>query len=202
MTGSLGPELTPKQRRRRISLIALRVLVTSGVLVALYYALPLDRLSGVPVSVSLAVGLLILAGVSTWQVREVTGARYPAIRAIEALAATIPLLLILFASSYFLLAQADPASFNDQSLDRTDLLYFTVTVFSSTGFGDIVATSSSAVVLVTFQMALDLVVLGLGLRVFTRAIHIGQSRNRGRSIMTERAVPGRRPEPGDQRSQS
>jgi hypothetical protein len=201
VTGSFGSELTARQLRRRLLLVALRVLVTSGVLVAAYYAVPLDRLGGVPVSVSLAVGLLILGGVSGWQVKAVTGAANPAIRAIEALAATIPLLLILFASSYFLVAQADPASFNDQALDRTDLLYFTVTVFSSTGFGDIVATSQPAIVLVTFQMALDLVVLGLGLRVFTRAIHIGQARNQ-RGNLTERTVPGRRPEPGDHRSQS
>ena len=48
----------------------------------------------------------------------------------------VPLFLLLFASTYFLMERASAASFT-QPLTRTDALYFTVTVFSTVGFGDI-----------------------------------------------------------------
>jgi hypothetical protein len=57
---------------------------------------------------------------------------------------------------------------------RTDALYFTVTVFSTVGFGDISATSQAARLIVTIQMILDLIVLGLGVRVFLAAVEFGR----------------------------
>jgi hypothetical protein len=45
-----------------------------------------------------------------------------------------------------------------------------VTTFSTVGFGDITATSETARVVVTVQMVLDLLVLGLGIRVFIGAV--------------------------------
>ena len=98
---------------------------------------------------------------TAYQLTAVSKARYPAIRAIEALAMTVPLFLLLFAANYFLMAQADLGNFNVDSLTRTDALYFTVTVFATVGFGDITATSQAARVVVTAQMILDLFVLGL-----------------------------------------
>ena len=53
-------------------------------------------------------------------------------------------------------------------------LYFTVTVFATVGFGDINATSQTARVLVMVQMILDLIVLGLGIRIFAGAIQAGR----------------------------
>jgi hypothetical protein len=67
-------------------------------------------------------------------------------------------------------AQDDPANFSTHTLTRTDALYFTVTVFATVGFGDISATSQVARCFVTAQMILDLLVLGLGVRVFVGAV--------------------------------
>ena len=53
-------------------------------------------------------------------------------------------------------------------------MYFTVTVFSTVGFGDITAVSQPARLLVTSQMILDLVVLGLGIRVLVGAVEVGR----------------------------
>jgi voltage-gated potassium channel len=162
-------ELPPAKRRRLLGLRLLRALATTVVLVALYYLLPLDHIpKNVPLT--LAAGLLILLAVTVWQVRAIIRARYPALRAAEALAATVPLFLLLFASAYFTMARTNPASFSAHSLTRTDALYFTVTVFSTVGFGDITAVSQSARLVVTAQMLLDLLVLGLGIRVFAGAI--------------------------------
>ena len=158
----------PAQRRRLIGLGLLRALATTTVLVALYYLLPLDHLKNVPVV--LVASLVILTAVTVIQLQTVIKARYPTARAIEALATTLPLFLLLFASLYFTMANANPANFNAHPLTRTDTLYFTVTVFSTVGFGDISAASQSARLVVTAQMLLDLLALGLVVRAFVTAV--------------------------------
>jgi hypothetical protein len=44
------------------------------------------------------------------------------------------------------------------------------------GFGDISATSQSARLVVTFQMLLDLVILGVGINAFVSAARLGRKR--------------------------
>jgi hypothetical protein len=141
---------------------------TSVALVVLYYLLPLDHVNNVPVT--LVVALIILAAVAVLQVQVIRRSAYPALRAIEALSATLPLFLLLFATTYVIMAGADPANFSTHSLNRTNGLYFTVTVFSTVGFGDITATSQTARLVVTVQMLLDLVVLGLVVKAFVSAV--------------------------------
>ena len=165
------------RRRRLIGFGLLRASAATSALVAAYYLLPLGSQAGVPVAVSFAVGLLMFAAMAAYQLRAIIKARYPAIRAVEALAATAPLFLLLFAATYFLMAQANLDNFNVHSLTRTDALYFTVTVFATVGFGDIVATSEAARLAVTMQMILDLGVLGLGIRVFLGAIQRGREQH-------------------------
>ena len=92
----------------------------------------------------------------------------------EALAVTVPVFLLLFAATYFMMEQANADNFNVDSLTRTDSLYFTVTVFATVGFGDIAATSQVARVAVIAQMILDLLVLGLVVKVFVGAVEIGR----------------------------
>ena len=157
------------RRRRDIGLGMLRALATATVLVALYYLVPLDRLANVSLAFTLVAGLLILTAVAAWQVRAVLRARYPGVRAAVGLAATVPLFLLLFASAYYVMARGTPGSLS-QHLTRTDALYFTVTTFTTVGFGDITATSQTARLVVTVQMILDLLVLGLGIRVFIGAV--------------------------------
>jgi hypothetical protein len=59
-------------------------------------------------------------------------------------------------------------------LARTDSLYFTMTVFATVGFGDISATSEVARIAVMAQMILDLLVLGLLVKVFLNAVELGR----------------------------
>lgn len=88
----------------------------------------------------------------------------------------MPLFLLLFAATYFVMAQADANNFSAGTLTRTGALYFTVTIFATVGFGDITATSEAAQLLVTAQMILDLIVLGLGIQVFVGAVRRGRHR--------------------------
>ena len=53
-------------------------------------------------------------------------------RALEALAITIPLFVLLFASTYVVMAALSARSFS-QPMNHTNALYFTVTVFATVG---------------------------------------------------------------------
>jgi voltage-gated potassium channel len=182
------PALSRAERRRRLALTLARSSAITAVLVAAYYLCPLDRLTDVPLGISLAVGLLALVAVAAYQVRSIIRSRHPALRAVEALSVTAPLFLLLFAAGYFLMAEADGSNFNVHTLTRTDSLYFTVTVFATVGFGDINPTSQAARVLVMVQMILDLILLGLGIRIFAGAIQVGRQ-NAGNNAPTALAPP-------------
>jgi voltage-gated potassium channel len=110
-----------------------------------------------------------------WQVRKIVRAHYPALQAFEALGMIVPLFLMLFASTYFLMERASAANFT-QPLTRTDALYFTVTVFSTVGFGDISPKSEAARIVLIVQMLGDIALLGAGVRVLLGAVRRGQQR--------------------------
>jgi len=74
------------------------------------------------------------------------------------------------------MANTNPANFNAHPLTRTDTLYFTVTIFSTVGFGDITAASQSARLVVTAQMLLDVLALGLIVRAFVGAVQDARQR--------------------------
>jgi hypothetical protein len=148
---------------------------STAALVVIYYLLPLDRFSaGVAVTV-LVIGLVALVGLITLQVRSIVASRFPGLRAVEALATSLPLFLVLFASTYLVTATESAGSFS-QPLTHTDALYFTVTVFATVGFGDITAKSEAARLVVTGQMILDLIIIGIGARIILGAVQ--QSRRR------------------------
>jgi voltage-gated potassium channel len=77
------------------------------------------------------------------------------------------------------MARLSPGSFGGH-LSRTDAMYFTVTVFTTVGFGDITAKTETARLVVTGQMIADLLVLGLGLRIIFNAVSRSQQRNQQR----------------------
>ena len=178
MTDQPNRELPPATRKRLIVGAVLRGLLVTTVLVVLYYLMPLDQPWDTGTAVRLVIGLLVFAGITVWQVKAVAGSRYPGLRAAEALGLIIPLYLLLFASTYFLMERASAANFT-QSLSRTDALYFSVTVFTTVGFGDIAAKSETARAVLIVQMLADLALLGAGARVLLGAVRRGQQRRPG-----------------------
>jgi hypothetical protein len=153
----------------------LRATGSTAVLLAIYYLLPLDHAVRWVAVTALVIGLAALVGLVAFQVRAISGSRYPGLRALEALGVTVPLFLLLFASTYLVLAAISAHSFNQQ-MNHTDALYFTVTVFATVGFGDITATADVARLVVTGQMIIDLIILGLGARVILGAVSRGRQR--------------------------
>ena len=178
MTNQPNQDLPPAKRRRLIIGAVLRGLLVTTVLVILYYLLPLDQPWDTGTAVRLLIGLLVFAGLTAWQVRAVIGSRYPAMRAFETLGLIIPFYLLLFASTYFVMERASAANFT-QPLTRTDALYFSVTVFTTVGFGDIAAKSETARVVLIVQMLADLALLGAGARVLLGAVRRGRQRGTG-----------------------
>jgi hypothetical protein len=68
----------------------LRGVLSTTVLVVLYYLLPLDKPWNGDTAVSVLIGLLVFAGVTAWQVRTIAGSRYPGVKAFEALGLIVP----------------------------------------------------------------------------------------------------------------
>ena len=166
----------PAASRRRLLVRALvrPTLNTTGLLLT-YYLLPLgDGAPRLRVA-TLFVALLIVGALLTWQVQTIRTAKYPRLRAIETTAFSLPLFLLLFATAYFATSSTSPASFSE-GLDRTDALYFAVTVFATVGFGDITAVTQGARVLVTIQMIGDLLLIGVVAHVILGAVRSGLRR--------------------------
>ena len=163
MSGRLS-DLTRAERRRAVTLAILRVF---GVWVALfggYYLAPVTLFEANNALVFLIGASALFVVVVAWQLRRIGKAKLPTVVAVQALGLLIPFFLLLFASFYLSLAAVSDRNFS-QALDHTDSLYFTVTVFATVGFGDIVPLTAVARLVTTVQMLLDLVVLGAVVRI-------------------------------------
>ena len=113
MTDQRNQELPPATRRRLIIGAVLRGLVVTTVLVVLYYLLPLDQPWDTETAVRLLIGLLVFAGLAVGRSRR-SPPRYPGLRAAEALGLIVPLYLLLFASTYFVMERASAANFTSR----------------------------------------------------------------------------------------
>lgn len=167
-------------RRRAALVAAARALLATAAVVVAYFLLPLERLADVPPIVSLPLALVGFVALVALQVRAIWRSDQPGLRALEALAASIPLFLVIFAATYYVMGRVDPSWFSE-SMSRLDALYFTITVFATVGFGDITATSPPARAAVTVQMVADLLVIGVGLRVILGAVQEARRRS-GRPV--------------------
>jgi hypothetical protein len=177
----------------------LRAAGSAAALVALYYLLPLDH-SSTPAAVAiLIIGLVAFIALVAFHVRSIVRSPFPQLRAIEALAVNVSLFLLLFAGTYVVLAAISASNFGGH-LSHTDGLYFTVTVFSTVGFGDITAKTETARLVVTAQMITDLIILGVAVKIIVGAVKrgrqqqppAGQHRDPARPTTWVRAA-GRRP---------
>lgn len=149
-----------------------RVLITAGArsvgIVALtlgaYALLPIREETAWAVGGAAVLGLVVLGMVFVRQLRRIARAEYPAIAGIEALLLVFGMFLTLFAFLYVALSQSDPAAFT-QPVGKVAGVYFSVTVLATVGFGDIAAASDAARLVVTFQMVVDLILIGAALRL-------------------------------------
>jgi hypothetical protein len=168
----------PPAGRLLVVRTAVRTLAVIAGLVVAYYNLPMDKPFDGAYAVGLVLGLIAIAVLLTWQVRGIVNSPHPRLRAVDALASTLPPFLLIYSAAYYLMERNNPADFT-QLLTRTDALYFTVTTFSTVGFGDITAQSETARVIVITQMIGDLLLVGFAARVVVGAVQEGIRRRVG-----------------------
>jgi hypothetical protein len=181
-------DLDRVQQRRLALRSAIRILGSTVVLVLLYALLPAASGSSAKTLIELTIGLAVFLGVLAWQVLSILDAEHPEVRAVETLALAVPLLIILFAFTYLSLAHAHASNFSEP-LDHVGAVYFTVTVISTVGFGDIVAKTDVARIIVIVQILLD-----LGLLVgIARTVVIAARMGVRRREEGQRGTPDQRP---------
>jgi voltage-gated potassium channel len=166
-------------RQRRIRIVAgaiLRTFAMTVVVVAAYFLLPFDHGFAGESVIGLVFGLVAVVALIGWEIWRITSSDYPTLRGVEALGLIVPLYILLFAVAYFLMERANPASFGSP-LSKIDAMYYSATVFTTVGFGDITAKTQVARVVVTIQMMLDLVFVGLVVRLGINAVKVGQRRH-------------------------
>jgi glucan phosphoethanolaminetransferase (alkaline phosphatase superfamily) len=164
-------------RGRAILGMVLRSAATVVVLLVVYYQAPLDRPLDAATGLVFMAALVLFAAFVAFEVRGILGSPRPRLRAIRALVLGVPLLLVVFAATYCTIDAQQPGAFTEP-LSRSDGLYFTMTVFSTVGFGDIAPASQLARVLVTVQMVVGLVAVGLIAKVVFGAVQLAEGRRR------------------------
>jgi len=126
--------------------------------------MPVGVSSGAGDLARLIIAVVVLVAVLAWQTSRITRAKFPELRAAVALGVVIPVFFVLFATIYLSMSHASGTTFT-QGLDHTRALYFTITVFSTVGFGDITPATDPARLVVSAQMILDLVLIGGVVRI-------------------------------------
>jgi hypothetical protein len=185
---ALSLSLSRRDAWKRGLLVALRVTLSVSALFAAYFLIPTRSAGGKSDVPWLILDMLVFGAVVGIQVPAIIRARHPILRAVEAVAVVVPLYLFIFARIYLANSLHDQSAFN-QPLDTTSALYFTVTVFATVGFGDIVAGTDSMRLLVTLQMLLNLVVFGLVFRLLISAARRGVARRGVEADLGDRDPP-------------
>jgi voltage-gated potassium channel len=174
-------DLDPAHRHRAMVRAAVTIVAAWTLIIGAFYTLPFDHLSSGRSIVRLSVVVALVVAVFLWQIRRISTAELPELRAVEALGIVIAVFLIGFSVVYLSLSHGRASTFT-RPLDHTQALYFTISVFSTVGFGDITPRTDSARLLVSAQMLLDLALIGVVVRMIFNAARtrIAPAQNGGR----------------------
>ena len=164
-------------------IMALRTVILAGLIFAAVSIQPTEPVDTVSIIIVVVMVLIIWGAlfglVFWWQIRRIDRARHPQAQTIEALAIVFVLFLAIFAKTYHIISQAYPDAFT-QEMDFFASLYLSMTVLSTVGFGDIAPVMPLARGVVMVQMVMDLVLLGVAVRVLVE---------KGTKAMSRRRVP-------------
>lgn len=155
--------------RSAIKELALVVGTAAAVLVA-YFVIPMkeDYAELLAALVVLgAVGALVPLAVRRAQ--QVLVSDRPGLVALQAVVTAVTVLVVSFSTLYYVLGTQHSDQI-DGVATKIDGLYFSVTILSTVGFGDITATGQLGRAVVTLNMALNLVLLAIAVRVLTWAL--------------------------------
>jgi len=179
--------LTAEQRHTLA--MGVRTVVVLVLLLVTYYQAPLDQPLTLTTGLLFAGALLLLTLALVVQVRGILGSSTPLLRAIRTLVIGMPVLLVIFAATYVTIAEQQAGAFSEP-LNRTDGLYFTVTTFATVGYGDIAPVTQLARILVTVQMVVGLIAVGVIAKLVLGAVQVARQRNSGARTAGEPVIPG------------
>jgi fatty acid desaturase len=168
-------ELPSHRRRRLLTIFAIRSLATVVVLLTAYFLLPFTRLLNGKLIAEFAAGVLLVIVVLTVQTLATLRSPYPLLRSVEAMATTIPLFVVVFSTTHYLISGLEPGSYSEP-MTRFDALYFTMTTFATVGFGDITPVTLPARFVTLLQIIGGLILVGVVARVLISAARFRQDR--------------------------
>jgi voltage-gated potassium channel len=87
-------DLTVHEKHRLVARVVLRTIITVALGVAVYFLVPMDRAMNAATVTELVLGVLVLFGLIAWQVRQIIGSKHPGVRAVEALAFSVPVYIL------------------------------------------------------------------------------------------------------------
>jgi voltage-gated potassium channel Kch len=157
-------------------------------LVFAYYEAPLDRPLTVASAVVFLGALALGAVIVVVEVRGILASPIPIVKAVRVLAIGLPLLLVLFAATYVTIDGQQAGAFSEP-LNRTDGLYFTMTTFATVGYGDIAPVTQLARIVVTVQMVVGVISVGVIAKAVFGAARLAKERN---SAAVKDGEPARR----------
>ncbi|MDI1462802.1 potassium channel family protein [Catellatospora sp. KI3] len=158
-----------------------RWLLSTAILVAVYFIVPTDRGSGVWELVARVlfslVGIVVVAVLIVRQInRHLGDDETPLLGLLNALTAGV----LFFALADYVVAVGAPGSFVDLQT-RVDALYFALSTLITVGFGDVHAQGQQARVLLILQMVFNTVVIAAGVSVLSHQLAArARERHRGK----------------------
>jgi hypothetical protein len=161
-------DLPRRQRRLAVFRCGATIVLSWVLIVGAYFVLPIGHESGLRALVRLGADIALVSAVFAWQIGRINAAELPELRAVEALGVVIALFLVLFSAIYLAMSHGNRLTFT-QDLDHAKALYFTITIFSTVGFGDITPRTDAARLIVSAQMLLDLAIIGVVVRLLFNA---------------------------------
>jgi hypothetical protein len=150
-------------RRREIGravarTVLLLVAVTAAFLLLPWKALDLD--DTVLITAVFFIGLAGAAALIVWQVIAYRDAKMSGRARLQGLLVALYVAVLFFALSYYLMATSNPEAIVGLET-RLDALYFSLTIVSTVGFGDVHAVDQAARAVVSLQLVFDLMFVSL-----------------------------------------
>jgi hypothetical protein len=167
---SARPPHTRRLRRRRKIEIVVQIAGLAMLALLVYFVIPLDGDHA-----ELFAGALVLVAtfallpLAIRRARHVLTSEQPVLVAAQSLAIALTLLIVSFSSIYFVLGSEHEGQINGVRT-KIDALYYTITILSTVGFGDVTATGQGARALVATHMIVNLVFLAVAIRLLSSAL--------------------------------
>jgi voltage-gated potassium channel len=153
----------------------LRLAASSGGVLLAYLLVPLDGDLAPVIAVAVLVGMLgLMIPLTVREARRIAVVDQPIVHAAQALITLLTLLVVGFATVHYTIETAYPDELAGLET-KLDGLYFSTTVATTVGFGDITPVGQVARAVVTVQMIFDLLFIGVAVRILGTSLRMQQA---------------------------